>query len=523
MGENAFVLAIDLGTSGPKVALVARNGRVIASEIEETRLILLEGGGAEQDPADWWNGISRACKRLMAGRPDARIEAVAVTAQWSGTVPVDEAGYPLLNSIIWMDSRGSKQIEKLNDGILKAEGYALSKLWKFVRLTAGAPAHSGKDSLAHILYIKEEMPEVYARTFKFLEPKDYLNLKITGKFAASFDSIALHWVTDNRNINSIDYHPSLLALAGIPRDKLPDLGKATDILGTVQPDAAADLGIPAGVPVIYGTPDIQSAAVGSGAVKDFEGHLYIGTSSWLTCHVPFKKTDLFHNMATLPSGIPGRYFIANEQETAGYCLTYLRDKIFYADDGLGTGPAPKDAYKRMTQLASAVPPGSDGLLFAPWMYGERTPIEDHFVRGAFFNQSLSTSRGHLVRAVLEGVAMNSKWLLGYVESFIGKQFQSINMIGGGARSDLWCQIVADVLDRPIKQVEDPVQANTRGIGLLGWAGIGKNTFAEISENIPISGTFNPNPENRKVYDKLFKEFLTFYKQNKKSYARLNTK
>lgn len=521
MAENSFVLAIDLGTSGPKVALVARNGRVVASEIEETRLLLLEGGGAEQDPADWWDGISRACKRLMAGRPHAKLEAVAVTAQWSGTVPVDVTGYPLMNAIIWMDSRGSRQATKLNDGLIKIEGYGLSKIWKFLRLTGGAPAHSGKDSIAHILYLKEEYPEIYARTFKFLEPKDYLNLKLTGKFAASFDSIALHWVTDNRNINSIDYHPSLLTLTGLPRDKLPDLGRATDILGEVSEHAAADLGIPAGVPVIYGTPDLQSAAVGSGAVKDFEGHLYIGTSSWLTCHVPFKKTDILHNMATLPSGIPGRYFIANEQETAGYCLTYLRDKIFYADDALETGPAPKDAYARMTGLAATIPPGSDGLLFAPWMYGERTPIEDHSVRGAFFNQSLSTTRGHMVRAVLEGVAFNSRWLLGYVEAFIGRKFESINMIGGGARSNLWCQIVADVLDRTIKQVEDPVQANTRGIGLLGWAAIGKHTFEEISANIPITGTFTPIPANRSVYDKLFKEFLIFYKRNKQSYARLN--
>jgi len=257
-------------------------------------------------------------------------------------------------------------------------------------------------------------------------------------------------------------------------------------------------------------------------VRDFEAHLYIGTSSWLTCHVPFKKTDILHNMATLPSGIPGRYFIANEQETAGYCLTYLRDNLFFAQDGLETGPVPRDAYAKMTQAAETVPAGSDGLIFTPWLYGERTPVEDHTIRGGFYNQSLKTTRSHLIRAVLEGVAYNSRWLLGYVEAFAKRKFESINVIGGGARSRLWCQILADVLDRTIRQVEDPVQANARGAGLLACAALGLSTFEEISKNIPIAATYRPNSNNRIVYDKLYKEFINIYKQNKQIYARLNS-
>jgi len=522
--SDRLILAIDLGTSGPKAALVTPQGKIVAGEIEETDVILLPGGGAEQDPAAWWTAIGKASQRLMKSAPAGaadRIAGIAVTTQWSGTVCVDQSGRHLMNSIIWMDSRGAEHVREMTGGFPSFEGYGLSKILKYIRITGGAPGHSGKDSIAHILYIKKELPDIYEATYKFLEPKDFINLKLTGKFAASFDSIALHWVTDNRNINKIAYHPDLLAMAGIPVEKLPELKQSTDILGELTPEAAENLGIKAGIPVILGTPDLQSAAIGSGAVRDYEGHLYIGTSSWLTCHVPFKKTDIFHNMATLPSAIPGRYFVANEQETAGYCLTYLRDKIFFAQDELGTGPVPKDAYERMNQAAEKIPAGSDGLIFTPWLYGERTPVEDNTVRGAFFNQSLKTTRAHMIRAAMEGVAFNARWLLKYVEVFTRRKMNAINLIGGGARSPLWCQIIADVLDRTIRQIDDPVQANTRGAGLLGAAALGLSTFAQIADQIPVAGVYRPNPKNRRLYDSLFEEFQQIYKQNKKIYARLN--
>ncbi|MFQ5435101.1 MAG: FGGY-family carbohydrate kinase, partial [Anaerolineae bacterium] len=270
-----------------------------------------------------------------------------------------------------------------------------------------------------------------------------------------------------------------------------------------------------------GTPDVQSAAVGSGAVADFAGHLYIGTSSWLTCHVPFKKTDLFHNMGSLPSAIPERYLVANEQEMAGACLNFLRDNLLYQDDGLGSAVPPADYYERLNQAAASAPPGSNGVLFTPWLYGERTPVDDHTIRGGFYNLSLPHTRADLIRAVFEGVAYNGRWLLKYVEKFIGRQMGRLNMIGGGANSDLWCQIHADVLDRPIRQVRDPIQANARGAAFLAAAALGFIQFSDIPQLVPIARTYEPNPANRALYDGLFAEFLQLYKQNRKIYARLN--
>lgn len=521
--SEKYILAIDLGTSGAKSALVSARGEVVDSEFDETRLLLEPNGGAEQRPDEWWDAILGASKRVLGKNliPVEDIIAVSCTTQWSGTVAVDRDGTHLMNAIIWMDSRGAGYIKEITDGLIKIAGYGISKLVRWLTLTGGAPEHSGKGPLAHILYIKNEFPEIYKKAYKFLEPKDYINLRFTGKFAASYDSIALHWLTDNRDISNVTYNDRLIHMAGLEREKFPNLRRSVDLLGSIRKEVAEELGLRNDTVVVMGTPDVTSAAIGSGAVRDFEGHIYIGTSSWLTCHVPFKKTDIFHNMASLPSAIPGRYFVANEQETAGACLTYLRDNILYHKDELLKETQQVDVYKIFDKIVENVPAGSEKLIFTPWLYGERTPIEDHSVRAGIFNQSLKTTREHLLRAVYEGVAYNSRWLLRYVEKFIKRRLDPINMIGGGANSNVWCQIHADVLDRTIRQVKDPIQANLRGTALLASVALGFLNFHQIPELIPIANTYAPNPKNRRIYDELFREFLNIYRCNKKIYARLN--
>jgi xylulokinase len=527
MSDNPkpLILAIDLGTSGPKIGLATAQGKIVAGEVGHTPIIMLPDGGVEQDPNTWWEAVKECVQKLLrktAVSPH-QITAVCCTAQWSGTVSVDKQGNHLRNAIIWMDARGAPYVHHVTNSLIKMEGYGIDKIWTWVRLTGGIPTHSGKDSIAHILYLKQQHPDIYAATYKFLEPKDYLNLRLTGRFAASTDSITLHWVTDNRNINQISYSDKLLRLAQLDRDKLPDLKQAVDILGPIKPEIAAELGLSPNTQVVMGTPDLHSAAIGSGAVRDYEGHLYIGTSSWLTCHVPFKKTDLFHNMAALPSAIPGRYFIVNEQETAGACLNYLKENILYPQDELARDDRQDNIYALFDQMAGRIPAGSDKAIFTPWLNGERTPVDDHLVRGGFHNMSLHHTRAHLIRAVLEGVAYNSRWLLGYVEKFAKRPFTHINFIGGGAKSAVWSQIHADVLNRPIHQMADPIQANARGAAILAAVGMGYTTFNEAAENAQVAHVYEPNPTNRAIYDELFHAFLTIYKQNRKLYGRLNKK
>jgi len=501
---TGYVLTVDLGTSGPKVALFSFDGAFVDGDFTPVSLDVLPGGGVEQSPGAWWDGIVAATQRLVARGAVSidEIAAIAVTAQWSGTVPVDREGTPLHDAIIWMDSRGADVTRRVVGGRVRVQGYEPRKLRTWISRTGGAPALSGKDSISHILWLQAERPELSRATWKYLEPKDWLNLKLTGRCAATHDSIVLHWVTDNRDRAHIDYDPELLRLAGLDRAQLPDLVPATSVLGSLTELAAKELGVPAGIPVVGGTPDLQSAAIGSGAVRDFDGHLYVGTSSWLTCHVPFKKTDLFHGIASLPSPLPGKYYVADEQEVAGGCLDWLRDHA------LETG----DDFAALDTMAERVPAGSNGVIFTPWLNGERTPVDDHTLRAGWHDLSLATTRAELVRSVLEGVAYNSRWLLGTVERFVGRPFPWLHFVGGGAQSRLWCRIMADVLDREIRQVEHPIRANARGAALLAGIALERVALDDLARNVRVLETFRPDAGNRAVYDDRYREFRTLHKQ-----------
>ncbi|MCP4753908.1 MAG: xylulose kinase [Proteobacteria bacterium] len=521
--KEKYILAIDLGTSGSKTALSNLYGDIIDFEFQEVPLHLSPNGGAEQDPADWWDAVMTTSKKLISKGlvPAEDIVAVCCSTQWAGTVAVDQEGNHLMNSVIWMDSRGDKYVKELVSGPIKIEGYDVRKLVKWIRLTGGAPTLSGKDPVGHILLIKNEYNDVYNKTYKFLTPKDYINLRFTGKFAASFDSITDHWVTDNRDLSKVDYHKGLLKMTSMEREKLPDLMQSIDILGPLKKEVADELGLNPDVKLVMGTPDIMAAALGSGAVKDYEGHIYIGTSSWIAAHVPFKKTDLFHSMASIPCAIPGRYFLVNEQETAGGTLTFLRDNILYNKDELLKEEAQPDLYKVFDKIVERTPAGSNKVLFTPWLNGERTPVEDNTIRAGLHNLSLKSTREDMIRAVFEGVAFNQKWVLKYVEKFVGRKMNYLHIVGGGASSDVWCQIHADILDRDIKQVEDPIQANARGAVYIASVGMGYMTYDDVSKHIKIKKVYKPNPDNRKIYDQLFAEFLNIYQNNKKMHARLN--
>ena len=527
---SPHVLAVDLGTGGPKVAVLASTGRVVAHAFQAVGIDLTDDGGAEQSPSAWWDAIVTTARRALAdaGVAPGDIVGIGCTSQWSGTVAVDDEGSAIGPAISWMDSRGAAAVRQTVRGTLNVQGYSASKLTKWVRRTGGIPSLSGKDPVGHIHFLRAQRPEVYAAAAVFLEPVDYLNLRLTGLARASHDSITLHWVTDNRDIDAVAYDDSLMGLAGLERAKLPDLVPTGSVLGGLAPAPAAELGLLAGTPVVAGTGDLHSAAVGSGAVHDFDGHLYIGTSSWVSCHVPFKKTDALTNIASIPSGIPGRYLVADEHETGGACLTWLRDNVLFPDDALsapaGGGPAaaaPRDFFGTLNAVAASVPPGAHGVMFTPWLNGERSPVDDHTIRGGFHNLSLSSDRADMVRAVFEGVALNSAWLLGAVEKYCKRTFPSLAFVGGGANSDLWAQIHADAMGRTIRQIDEPVLANVRGAGLLTLVALGHLTVADIPGTVTVKATYEPDPVAGAVYAALLKEFVNFYEKTKGIHKRLN--
>jgi xylulokinase len=506
------VLAIDLGTGGPKAALVDADGHLTASEFEPTPIELLGDGGAEQDPDAWWSAITVAVHRLLGGGHVAidDIVAVAVTSQWSGTVAVDADGRHLHPAVIWMDSRGAEQIKAVTTGKVNVAGYDPRRLRHWISRTGGIPSHSGKDPVAHILWLRHERPDVYRAAHAFLEPCDYLNARLTGRQVASYDSIVAHWLTDNRDLSAVRYDPQLLEWCGLTERQLPPLVPSATVVGEVLDDVARDWGLAPGTKVVTATGDVHSAVVGSGALGDFEGHLYMGTSSWLSCHLPTKRTDLLHNQAALPSAVPNRYFLANEHEVGGGALLWLRDQAAMVAD-----------IDEANALADLAPAGSNRVIFTPWLNGERTPVDDHTIRGGWNNVSLTTTRPDLVRSVFEGVAYNSRWLLDTVENFVKRPLDGLNFIGGGAQSDLWCQMHADVCDRVIRRVAEPQHANSRGAAFVAWLALGRRSLDELNKAVTIDEVFHPDPVARAAYEPLYREFLKLYKAHRPIHARLN--
>lgn len=517
---DKYVLAIDMGSGSVKAALVSNRGAIAGLALREIQTRMLPGGGAEQEPGEWWSAVTAAARSAIgrAAAPAAQIVAIACTTQWAVTVAVDAQGNPLSAALSWMDTRGGPYNRALVEGWPKVNGYGLTKVIRWIRLTGGAPVVSGMDGLGHVLFIKHQRPEIYRQTRAFLEPMDYLNLRLTGRVAASHATIYPYWLTDNRELDKIDYAPALLRRTGIDRARMPGLLPVNAVLGALKPEAAGELGLSPGTPVVMGSPDSHAATIGAGAVRDYEGYFSVGTTSWLSCHVPVKKTDLRHMLATMPAALPGRYMVVAEQGPAGRCLELLKDVLYPAD---GAAAPATNAYEDLDRLAAAVPPGSDGLIFTPWISGVLAPSGDRHTRSAFFNQSARTTRGHYARAVMEGVALNLRWLKGYVEKFVGRRFEQLSFIGGGAQSELWCQIMADVLGCPVRRVAEARNASAVGAAMAAFAALGEISLDDIPALVKIAAVYHPVPAARQVYDRRFQEFLEFYKRMKPIYRRLN--
>jgi len=526
-GTGQYVIGVDLGTGGPKVALVRTDGTLLGHEAEKVPLLLVAGGGAEQDPQSWWTAIVTATRRLLERglAPVEDVVAICMSSQWGGLVPVDANGRHLHNALIWMDGRGAEHVRPLLSRGVRVPGtpYNARALRAWLSRTGGAPSPSGKDPVGQTQWLRHARPDVHAAAAYLLDVPEYLTMRLTGRAVAGYDTAALRWCSDNRDPSAVHWDAALAARNGLDLVKLPELRPPAGVVGTLQAQAAAELGLSTDVQVVAGTGDTTAAAVGAGAVEDYVGHLYIGTSAWLSCHVPFKRTDVLHNIASLPAVVPDRYWVATVQDVAGKAIDWLIDHVVYPQDGmLDAHPRPDDALERLNALAVTAPPGSNGVVFAPWLNGERTPVDDPYVRGGWVNVSLSTTRADLARSVFEGIALNARWMKESVERFVGgpvrSGFPALNFIGGGARSALWCQTLADVLGCTIRQVQEPVLANARGAALIASVAVGDLSWADVPERVRIAASYQPDPANRAVYDRQYAMFRDLYRGTRRLYA-----
>jgi len=513
--KGKYILAHDTGTTGNKAVLVGIDGEIVGYSSAEYPIYYPKKGYAEQSPADWWNAITKTTKELLEKTEvkPSEIISIVFSTQMAGTIPINSEGEPLMPCMTWLDTRAKEQAEKMSSGIIKIAGYNIFTLMRFLSVTGGIYGNAGKDPICKILWIKEKKPEIYAETYKFLDCKDYLLYKCTGNFVTSRDCANIWWMMDTRK-GKYAWSDYILKKYGIDKAKLPEIKTSIDIAGKLTSEAASEMGLQKGIPVVVGAGDMASVAIGSGAIKEGKMHAYVGTSSWLGCHFSERKRDIFHYIGSICSANPDMYLCLAEQETAGACLEWLKNVVSAEDQG--------EIYKIFDEMAAEVDAGANGLIFTPWLFGERSPLDDPTVRGGFYNLSLEHSREHLVRAVLEGVALNLKWALGYLEKLSGKA-ESINIIGGGAISDVWCQIFADALNRRVRRVYNPKEAGAKGAALIAMVALGcLKSFEEAEKLVKIDAVYKPNPRNVSIYEKIFREFKNIYKNNRKMYRRLNS-
>jgi xylulokinase len=505
--SDELCLSIDLGTGGPKIGLVSFDGEVLDHELHAVETTYTSDGGATQDPQLWWTLICDTTRRLMS-RADVtkdRVKAVAVTGQYASTVPVDANGIPTGPCSMWLDTRGREFSRRVIGG--PVEGYNPRKILPFVRKSGGGPSPSGADPIGQILYLMNREPDIMSATRWMMEPVDYLTMRFTGVASATHASRLASWLTDNRVLTRYEYDDQLLNIVGLDRRLLPPLQPIGSAVGTLTRDVAESIGLATDTIVITGIPDLHAAAIGSGGTGLYDTHVALSTTSWISCPVPKKKTDAIHSIAAIPGLTNDSYLIIDNQETGAKSLEWLRSLLA----GTGT-PMP---YVEMTALAAKSSPGANGVLFTPWLAGERSPVGNKHLRGGFTNLALTTSTSDLIRAVLEGVAANSAWLLGYVEKFAGRELTPLRLLGGGAQSSEWCQIYADSLDRAVEQVPDPMVAQLRGAALLAAVNLGRQHLDDIAGLRPRGRTFTPNGDVAELYRVRRQQFPTLYTRDKK--------
>jgi xylulokinase len=521
---GVHVLAIDLGSSGVKVGLVNARGALVANQAERYPMLLLPEGGAEQDARVWWEAIVRCTRAVLARSkiPPAQVAAVGCTSQWSASVSVDEQAEPVGNVISWMDTRGGKYNRALLDGFPRVQGYGVYKLLRWLKAAGLAPTRSGVDVLGHMLFLKHERPELWARTFKVLEPMDYVTFRLTGRATATRSTAFPTMLSDAHAPDPGRYHPYLLARSGIDEARLAQLIPVDAPVGRLNQKSADELGLTTSAVVLAGVPDNHSSAIGAGAVANYEAVAVLGTSGFLGSHLPTRGLDLDSMITTMPSPLPGRHLIFADLGNNGKVLDSYLDKQLFSEDELLSPARPLDAFDRLDRLVEQVPAGSDGLLFLPWFNGTLCPREDSAMRGGFLNVSHRTTRAHFGRAVLEGLCFNWRWLLGPAEKFARRRFEHLRLAGGGARSAQWAQMMADVTNRPVHQQADPPNGNVLGMAFLLLRHLGLLAVEDIPALAKVTQVFEPRPEHTVVYDRLFTQFLACEKTLRPIFRGLNS-
>lgn len=579
---RGYIVACDVGTSGIKTCLYRlgtqdpgdrAGGAAPSSQMDSRRgsdrgcaqtdalaaltlvaaasagygLFTLPDGGAEQDPEQLWAAMCATTRQVIAdsGVAPGAVRGISFCSQMQSLVLVDRDGAPVRRTMSYMDQRAGEELRRGFGSGVTVQGMNARKLAAALRITGAAPA-SVKDPVWKYAWVRAHEPEVFARVHKWLDIKEFLILRCTGEFVMTPDSAFGTLLYDPRP-NHRRFSEQLCDLFGVDPSHLPRLVRGTDRVGPLTPSAATALGLVADTPVFGGGGDASLIGIGAGASHPGATHIYSGTSGWVSTVVKDRAVDITTMIAAIVGAEDGTYHYFAELETAGKCLEWVRDHLALDEinlylskiprtDGGSAGPAgaavptgtamslearARTMYDFMLEEIQDVPPGSNGVIFTPWLHGNRCPFEDPNAAGMFVNLRLETGKREMIHAVLEGICYHLRWQLEASEKKV-RTSRIIRFVGGGALAPLTCQLLADILGREVQTVADPQNVGALGAAVLAAVGLGAMSRIEDADRmVTPSQIYYPDPTVKGVHDRNFRVFQQLYHANRDIFRTLN--
>ena len=489
-----YLLAHDIGTSGNKATLFTTDGDMIGSATSPYETNFFNNNWAEQNPSDWWKAVCNTTQQLVEDIDPNDIISVSFSGQMQGCLCVDDRGLPLRDSIIYCDQRAIKQSQELlskksMEDYYQICGHRISPVY----------------ALEKWMWVRDNYPDIYKSTHKMLFAKDYVIFKFTDQFVTDYSDASGSNAFD---IGRNEWSQEIMELAGISYEKLPTVYDSAYVVGGVTKKAAEQTGLKSGTPVVIGAGDGSAAAVGAGCIKPGSAYIYLGSSAWVgtACEEAFQDEKM--RVMTWAHAVPDLYHATGSMQAAGTCNQWLKNEICLMEtrESLESGKSP---FEIINEKIQDTPAGSNGIVFLPYLLGERSPHWNPNAKGAFVGIKLTNKRGDMLRSVLEGVTFNLNMIIDIFKS--GIDVEEITFIGGGAKGRVWRQILADITNVPVLIPNYLEEATSIGAAVIGGVGVGAlKDFSEIDRFIRVVDKVNPIKENQEIYQKSYQQFIDTY-------------
>lgn len=489
-----YILAHDIGTSGDKTSLFNFKGELVDSVVIPYPTYYPHRGWSEQDANDWWHAFCVGTQSVMEGRDGDCVKAIAVSGQMMGCLPVDKDGNALSRCITWSDMRAERECKYISKRV--GEGYTM---------LTGQPV-SANYSLPKLLWVKEHLPEVFEKTDCILQSKDYINMKLTGERCTDPTDACYTMVYD---LHRKDWSDDILEKACIPKTMFPRIMTSETIIGTVTAKAAEECGLKEGIPVVESAGDGSAAHLGAGSVNQGDSYVCLGSSTWIVTTTEKLIFDKQMRMQSEPHVIPDKYVYAGTMQTGGMSHAWLKKNMLQSAVG----------YEEIDNMVMKSAPGAGGVMFMPYLMGERSPWYDANVNAAFLGLRQESEIGDMCRAVMEGVGFNLKIMLDIIRSEV--PVEEIVLIGGGAKGKVWKQILADIFQVPICIPQNVEEGTSIGAAVI--AGVACNAFRDFSvsrEFLNVREVIEPRKEWKGMYEEAAEIFKDAYSDMKEINHRI---